>query len=963
MKKMLITAFLMILFSLPSLILYFSMQNFAIQLQNEYQKQKFRMLHDKLQNTDQLSNPIEELHRNLFLLLRNLSIPEFKMDPGGNVNDNLLAYLKAEILSFHSSKDLKTTSSLVYRKNGIDNYFSLSNNEESGHWLENLTAHLRHFQQTYNITQAFPDIKTLQNLLTDGVGGFINLNILIAEGSAQRLQRSVIRTDAKVILLMFLRFTNSLLLNFSFDLTDYSMVKQFEKRIKEHEDSSIGIMIKLKTGDKKYLFSDFFENNPVFATRVARLMQNGTPNSFNSIINNYLITASAEDPKKAFRVLLACKAPEVEKNLPMQLIIALFAIAGCLCFKLSCDHILMGRKIQLSITFFIVAVFISVSMLPMLSSVYLAGEYIVANFKIARTEVFETLENELKAMDHQTYANLKNTVNSLKSLDSLESIASLTNLKIDASPEDMFHEMLNRLRTEKVNCSELWVYEDKQNVFGYKFHHENRTYVKDRGNNQFLLEVFLPKFKQFMNSGREPSHTPMSGEKKEIEIESLRAEMLDNFILNLFGDKTYYSARESFDHLLKFESMLETNAVLNLPVSHRNKRRFVLTFVFSSKDIRDMFPVERLAINIPEPTFCISGNDQFMGGVPGNVNRMSRLHPDLMKVARQAHLTGTRLVTQDTSIPETPVYEALPARYSDFVISGKRLPPTLSSITSGLVKNALKISIFAASSGLILALLTALYFTLPIRRLTDATQEIINENYSIRLETSHPDEFATAATAFNKMAAGLEEGRLLSKFVSKSVQEIAAQGSAGINAARSAEVTVLFSTIKDFHLIRRNLEPEKAFEILQAHLSAAVESIRAHGGEIDKMIEDKVMIVFSRETGSNNPQTAAVQTAFNIRRLLKDNLNLSTAAGINSGEVISGVMGAASVRLSNTVIGDTVNLAARLAYVAGELANGGVVAEKQTTAFLSADFKAQKLEISKVKGKTHAVEAYLVSNE
>ena len=86
-----------------------------------------------------------------------------------------------------------------------------------------------------------------------------------------------------------------------------------------------------------------------------------------------------------------------------------------------------------------------------------------------------------------------------------------------------------------------------------------------------------------------------------------------------------------------------------------------------------------------------------------------------------------------------------------------------------------------------------------------------------------------------------------------------------------------------------------------------------------------------------------------------------TAVGINSGEVVSGTLGAANVRLARTVVGDTVNLAARLASVAAGLTEGGIVVAGATVEMAGNVFSFEKLAINRVKGKTHAVEAFLAN--
>jgi class 3 adenylate cyclase len=314
---------------------------------------------------------------------------------------------------------------------------------------------------------------------------------------------------------------------------------------------------------------------------------------------------------------------------------------------------------------------------------------------------------------------------------------------------------------------------------------------------------------------------------------------------------------------------------------------------------------------------------------------------------------------QDANASGSPVFEALPAKYSDYIICGQRNTRSLESINAELTATAARYFALAATLTLILSLLASFYFTIPIRQLTEAMQKIISEDYSVRLIEAHPDEFAIAARAFNKMAAGLMEGKLLRNFVSESVRESRADSNEAAEA-NICQVTVLFSSIKGFAALQNQLTPEELFALMQAHLSAAVEIAPELGGEIDKMIEDKIMIVFQHNQKAGNAAvSAAISAAAHIRNNLMATCRYNTAAGINTGEVVSGTMGATSVRLSKTVVGDTVNLAARLASVAADIENGGIVVSGASAQLATGGHHFQKLPISSVKGKTHSVEAYL----
>lgn len=148
----------------------------------------------------------------------------------------------------------------------------------------------------------------------------------------------------------------------------------------------------------------------------------------------------------------------------------------------------------------------------------------------------------------------------------------------------------------------------------------------------------------------------------------------------------------------------------------------------------------------------------------------------------------------------------------------------------------------------------------------------------------------------------------------------------GILRGRLLPVTVLFSDIKGFTTLTRARSRSGQSELhvrqLNEYLGAMVEVITAHGGTVDKFIGDAVMAVFGSPVSRGAPQeaVAAVRCALAMRRALAE-LNvgwrergietLDSGIGLASGEVLVGQIGSPR-RMEFTVIGDTVNLAARL---------------------------------------------------
>jgi predicted ATPase/class 3 adenylate cyclase len=129
-----------------------------------------------------------------------------------------------------------------------------------------------------------------------------------------------------------------------------------------------------------------------------------------------------------------------------------------------------------------------------------------------------------------------------------------------------------------------------------------------------------------------------------------------------------------------------------------------------------------------------------------------------------------------------------------------------------------------------------------------------------------------------------------------------------------AEASILFSDIRGFTSLVENMEPTEAIDFINTYLSKMEPAVQAGGGFVDSYVGDAVMAVFDR-----GPE-AAIDAAITMMRDLRDwtrrregegQNSIRIGIGIASGELIFGTIGAAN-RLKCGVIGDTVNLAARI---------------------------------------------------
>ena len=181
------------------------------------------------------------------------------------------------------------------------------------------------------------------------------------------------------------------------------------------------------------------------------------------------------------------------------------------------------------------------------------------------------------------------------------------------------------------------------------------------------------------------------------------------------------------------------------------------------------------------------------------------------------------------------------------------------------------------------------------------------------------------------------------------------------------EATILFSDIRSFTSISEAIGAQETVKMLNDYFGVMVDVISEHHGILDKFIGDAIMAVFGAPLPSKNDAENAVQTAVEMLRVL-DRLNqnrlkqgephISIGIGLNTGEVLSGNIGS-SKRMDYTVIGDAVNLAARL-----ESATKGFGTELLISEFTAKNIKRhhplREVDLIRVKGKTKPVRVYEV---
>lgn len=209
----------------------------------------------------------------------------------------------------------------------------------------------------------------------------------------------------------------------------------------------------------------------------------------------------------------------------------------------------------------------------------------------------------------------------------------------------------------------------------------------------------------------------------------------------------------------------------------------------------------------------------------------------------------------------------------------------------------------------------------PINLLIDHMQKVQAGDLTSKTSVLGNDEIGKLKAHFNEMLDGLLERERIrdtfGKFVSIEIAEKIIKSGQLDFSGEEIEATVMFSDIRNFTPLCATLKPQNLIRLLNDYFSSMIQPIQAENGVINKFIGDAVMALFSPVFGVKDHASAALRAALSSRKALEDfNKNskypaLRHGLGLHSGKLISGNVGT-SERMEYTVIGETVNIAARI---------------------------------------------------
>jgi class 3 adenylate cyclase/tetratricopeptide (TPR) repeat protein len=173
------------------------------------------------------------------------------------------------------------------------------------------------------------------------------------------------------------------------------------------------------------------------------------------------------------------------------------------------------------------------------------------------------------------------------------------------------------------------------------------------------------------------------------------------------------------------------------------------------------------------------------------------------------------------------------------------------------------------------------------------------------------------------------------------------------------QVTVLFADLSGYTAVSERMDPESVKALVEGALRRLGEEVTRYGGTVDKYIGDNVMAVFGAPVAHEDDEERAVRAALGMQGAMdqinadftaRHGANLQLRVGINTGEVLAGAVGD-----GYTVIGDTVNVAARLQAASRP---GTVTVGERTYRATSGEVEYRGLDPLSLKGKAEPVPAW-----
>jgi class 3 adenylate cyclase len=284
----------------------------------------------------------------------------------------------------------------------------------------------------------------------------------------------------------------------------------------------------------------------------------------------------------------------------------------------------------------------------------------------------------------------------------------------------------------------------------------------------------------------------------------------------------------------------------------------------------------------------------------------------------------------------------------------------------------------AAVLGFVFATMVGSGITGPVLRLLEGTREVEAGRLDRPISVTTRDEIGQLSAAFNRMIERLRQNQRIRETFGRYIDPRIAESLLGETAVAAAEgqrrvMTVMFCDMKGFTALSEGVTPQGLVKIMNRYLSTMSEPIHAYRGVIDKYIGDGIMAYwgppFVEDAEHAKCACSAaidmISSLVNLRKELPELLGVRVIPadcdlriGIATGETLVGSIGS-EYMMSFTVMGDTVNLAARLE-TANKAYGSRCLISEATANMCAADFELREIDRVMVVGQSQPQTVYEV---
>lgn len=282
--------------------------------------------------------------------------------------------------------------------------------------------------------------------------------------------------------------------------------------------------------------------------------------------------------------------------------------------------------------------------------------------------------------------------------------------------------------------------------------------------------------------------------------------------------------------------------------------------------------------------------------------------------------------------------------------------------------------LFFLGSGIMIRMITR-SITGPVNEMLAAMDRVGRGDYTTRVAVVSNDEIGRLGDAFNRTIQGLSERKQIreafGRYVDPKVRDEILAGKIPMDG-EVKEVTVMFADLRGFTPLTASQDPKDVVRMLNAYFKAMAPAIQRNQGLILQFLGDEIYAVFGAPIPSSTHPRDAVRAARDMEAALaalntefkaQGRPQLSHGIGIHTGQVLAANIGSPD-RLSYLLVGDTVNLAARLQAKTREI-DARIIVSDDTVSLLENTSDLPDLipypGPVRVKGRTPEVKIHLVT--